>query len=251
MFNPERASRYHVKRDNAMDFRRFCILAVPLMGSLGPFASVGFATPVLVSPASFSCNTQNLIPTENAICRDNTLASDDRMLTAVYRATLENASPAERVKLQEAQSAWLMRRNQCGTNWDCIDQDYRERIDVIQRPPAPYTDHVPPNNSIPPLLVGTWDAAIGPNGETIRITKTTIDRSRYQVLAIRPERGRGYRRDPMYVVTLRVGSTGGFIEAEILQEQVTHRQVNSMFWKQCRSARDLKTDTCGTFWLSR
>lgn len=234
-----------------MDFRRFCILAVPFIGSLGPFASVGFATSVLVSPASFSCNTTRLTATEMAICRDNTLASDDRMLAGVYRAKLENASPAERVKLKEAQRAWLTRRNQCGTNWDCIDQDYRERIDVIQRPPAAYTDNVPPNDSIPPLLVGTWDAAIGPNGETIKITKTTIDGGHYQVLAIKPERGRGYRGDPMYVVTLRVGKAGGFIEAEILQEQVTHRQVSSMFWKSCRSASDLKRDTCSTFWLSR
>ena len=234
-----------------MDFRRFCILAAPLMGALGPFASVGFATSVLVSPASFSCNTTHLTVTEKAICHDNTLASDDRMLAAVYRAKLQSAIPAERVKLEEAQRAWLTKRNQCGTSWDCIDQDYRERVDVIQRPPAPYTDHVPPNDSIPPLLVGTWDAAIGPNGETIKITKTTIDGSHYRVLAIKPEHGRGYRDDPMYVVTLRVGNTGSFIEAEIFQEQVTHQQVNSMFWKECGSAGDLKTDTCSTFMLSR
>jgi len=173
------------------------------------------------------------------------------MLTAIYAAKIKSAPPAERVELQEAQRTWLKKRNQCGDNWDCIQQSYLERIDVIQRPAARYTDHVPPNNSIPRLLVGTWDAAIGPNGETVRITNTTLDGTPYKVLGIRPERGRGYRGDPMYVVTLHIGESGSFIEAEMLQEQVNHRRISSMFWKECRSPTDLKRNTCSSFWLSR
>ena len=172
-------------------------------------------------------------------------------LTAVYGAKTKNAPPAERAKLQEAQRTWLKKRNQCGGNWDCIQQAYLERIDVIQRPPANYTDQVPPSSSIVRLLVGTWEAAIGPNGETVRITNTSVDGTPYKVLGIRPERGRGYRDDPMYVVTLHVGNAGGFIEAEMFQEQVINRRISSMFWKECWSPTDLKRDTCSSFWLSR
>ena len=225
-------------------FREQRFLGALAVSFVGLAANIAWA----VSPSSFNCNATHLSATEKKICSDNGLASDDRQLMYVFETAMQKASPSERINLVEEQKAWLEQRNKCGDNWDCIDTAYHRRVYDLQFPPAPFTDRVPPTSSIPPLLTGKWHAFIGPNGLTMKITKSSIDGSTYKVLSIRPEHG---NRDPMYIVTMQFRDGRGFIEAQVTQQQVLSGSVSNMFWKTCDSLSALKSDVCSTFALNR
>jgi len=233
--------------DGPMPLRKHHPLVAGLFGFVGSLTVTGWAATPSLSP-SFNCNATQLTVTEKRICGDNVLASDDKQLAYVFRTVVEKASPAERVRLLEEQKVWLEQRDKCGESWDCIDTGYHRRIFDLQFPPARYTDHVPPKSSIPPLLSGRWHASIGPNGATVKITRGAIDGTAYKILSIRPEHG---VRDPMYIVTIEVGNAGGFIEAEMLQQQVLSGSVSFMFWKDCDSLSNLKKGLCSSVALSR
>jgi uncharacterized protein len=82
--------------------------------------------PVPVTPSapvqpSFSCARASL-PAEYAICNSSVLAALDRQLDALYVPRSGSRS------VRSGQSAWLNRRNACGSNENCIEQRYREQI---------------------------------------------------------------------------------------------------------------------------
>lgn len=80
--------------------------------------------------ASFNCRYAKS-PTEVAICQDDDLqALDERMAKDYF--TLGPLLPrAERARLKRTQSSFIIRRNACGYNSDCINAAYEARIAKI------------------------------------------------------------------------------------------------------------------------
>lgn len=82
------------------------------------------------------CNGSGLSPTERTICNDPRLRDLDDELNRVYRATGAEELDAE-------QTAWLRRRNACGTDILCLQRAYEARIRVLggraAEPAAPDT----------------------------------------------------------------------------------------------------------------
>jgi S1-C subfamily serine protease/uncharacterized protein YecT (DUF1311 family) len=107
-----------------------CVL--PLVLSTSAFGQdTKAATP------SFSCNGQ-LLPTEAAICSDDSLASLDRQLAAVYRSKFRSLPTYQRADLESTQRTWLTERNSCRTNKSCIRNAYEAHISRLGSPvPTP------------------------------------------------------------------------------------------------------------------
>jgi TPR repeat protein len=76
---------------------------------------------------SFSCSG-DLQPAEAVICSDDSLASLDRQLAAVYDSALTNLPAGQRTQIEAAESAWVAERNRCRTDKPCIRNAYRARI---------------------------------------------------------------------------------------------------------------------------
>jgi uncharacterized protein len=104
------------------------------MKAYAPLAAVAFlALPALAGPAaaqSFNCNYAKL-PTEVAICQDDTLSYDDQLLASEY-SHLTNDAPgwaARQIKSEE--NAWLSERNACGYDTQCIMDQYHWRMQKL------------------------------------------------------------------------------------------------------------------------
>jgi serine protease Do len=108
-----------------------CVL--PLVLSTSAFGQVTKeATP------SFSCNGR-LSPAEAAICSDDSLASLDRQLAALYGSKLRSLPASQQAELESMQTTWLAERNSCGTNKSCIRNAYEVRISSLRSPLDPST----------------------------------------------------------------------------------------------------------------
>jgi hypothetical protein len=78
---------------------------------------------------SFSCAEANNAA-ERLICADRTLAALDAATAALYRHARENV--VDTAPLADEQSAWLIRRNSCGSV-DCLRESYAQRRAEIGR----------------------------------------------------------------------------------------------------------------------
>ena len=85
----------------------------------------------LPAPASFTC-TRPRTPTQRAICQSHELASWDR---SVSRALDEfvKAKPEREAEAKVSQAAYVQRRDSCGADADCIEQEEMTRVgELIQ-----------------------------------------------------------------------------------------------------------------------
>jgi uncharacterized protein len=72
-------------------------------------------------------------PTEQAICLDKTLVRRDGQLNEVY-GELQRKIPAEHFNtVRNEQRQWLLERNRCGDNADCLRTAYEKRLAVLER----------------------------------------------------------------------------------------------------------------------
>ncbi len=83
------------------------------------------------------CDSANLKLTERVVCSDVRLRALDDQLNSRYRATEESLAVRGRgpelvAMLKKQQTAWILRRNRCGHNPDCIEVAYKERLAVLQ-----------------------------------------------------------------------------------------------------------------------
>lgn len=88
------------------------------------------------------CDSANLKLTERVVCSDVRLRALDDQLNARYRATQESLAVRGRgpelvAMLKKQQTAWILRRNRCGHNPDCIEGAYNERLAVLRGSRAP------------------------------------------------------------------------------------------------------------------
>lgn len=83
------------------------------------------------------CDSANLKLTERVVCSDVRLRALDDQLNSKYRSTQESLAVRGRgpelvAMLRKQQTAWILRRNRCGHNPDCIEAAYKERLEALQ-----------------------------------------------------------------------------------------------------------------------
>ncbi|TFH78731.1 DUF1311 domain-containing protein [Pseudomonas kribbensis] len=68
---------------------------------------------------------------ENTICADKGLYELDAQMGVVYRGLMK--SPTDRLPdLKRTQRLWLKARNECADDISCLEQSYRERLQLLQ-----------------------------------------------------------------------------------------------------------------------
>ncbi|WP_426661149.1 lysozyme inhibitor LprI family protein [Rhodanobacter aciditrophus] len=82
--------------------------------------------------ASFAC-AKSRGATEQAICSSATLAGYDRSVAAAYRFALRRAGDEART-IRQAQRDWIVARNACGADADCLGRSMRERLEQLMQP---------------------------------------------------------------------------------------------------------------------
>ena len=103
-----------------------------------------FSTGLLVSAAigitmittaanaqSFSCSRAE-VPSEMAICNNENLIFKDERLANLFAEALVQATISNNTEsLTNQHSKWLKRRNDCKTDFNCLEKLYSERIQSL------------------------------------------------------------------------------------------------------------------------
>jgi hypothetical protein len=85
----------------------------------------------LPAPASFTC-TRPRTPTQRTICQSHDLASWDRSVTRALDDFVK-ARPQREAEVKLSQAAYVQRRDSCGADADCIEQEQMTRVgELIQ-----------------------------------------------------------------------------------------------------------------------
>ncbi|MEM9332823.1 MAG: hypothetical protein AAGA53_15995 [Pseudomonadota bacterium] len=106
-------------------------------GLLAVFAfslSIGVvASPKEGQSQSFSCaNAQ--IPSEMAICNNENLLVKDETLAALFAEALVEANGTQSTQNISAEhSRWLKERNDCRADFECLENSYDARIDLLKK----------------------------------------------------------------------------------------------------------------------
>lgn len=86
--------------------------------------------PATAAPrASFACARAGTA-TEKAICASHTLAGWDRSVAAAYEQALERR-PDDATRIQPEQQEWLRKRNACGADTKCLQDQMVERVSML------------------------------------------------------------------------------------------------------------------------
>ncbi|MBX5150194.1 hypothetical protein HJB78_04170 [Rhizobium lentis] len=95
-------------------------------------AALGLA--ILIFPsdpawsASFDCDAKELKPDEKAICDNRALNDADVKMVTTFELLSGLLAMGSRGALQDEQTAWLKRRQECGADAACIKAAYDERM---------------------------------------------------------------------------------------------------------------------------
>jgi len=98
-------------------------------------ALLGLAVTGSASTQSFSCSAR-LTPTEATICNNPGLARLDEQVSSMYFRTRSLTDRVGRARLQRMQREFLLRRDRCGSSFECIIDAYdfqRMRLNTFQR----------------------------------------------------------------------------------------------------------------------
>ena len=106
--------------------RLFGVTAIAGVVALAGAATVSFVQPA--SAQSFSCaNAQ--IPSEMAVCNNESLLIKDEQLAALFASAIIQASTnGDSQSVSNEHSKWLRDRNACAVDFDCLEKRYDERI---------------------------------------------------------------------------------------------------------------------------
>lgn len=80
--------------------------------------------------ASFAC-AKAATPTEKVICGSFDLAAWDRSVALAFRLALERQTPDKQAEIRREQKEWLAKRNACGSDAECIDDQQRRRVEEL------------------------------------------------------------------------------------------------------------------------
>lgn len=100
---------------------RFAIAILAATTTLPPsFAQAGVYAPLNCSKATS--------PSERTICRDYALGQQEARLATLFGLATAFVAMGQRGDIQDAQRAWLKRRDACGENSACLTKAYDDRI---------------------------------------------------------------------------------------------------------------------------
>ncbi|TDW35057.1 hypothetical protein EV128_103339 [Rhizobium azibense] len=81
-----------------------------------------------VEAASFDCDAKELKPDEKVICDNRALNDADVKMTTTFDLLSGLLAMGSRGTLQDEQTAWLKKRQECGADAACIKAAYDERM---------------------------------------------------------------------------------------------------------------------------
>lgn len=95
-------------------------------------AALAFSTVSLLAPlahaASFDCDAKELKPDEKAICDNRALNDADVKMVTTFDLLSGLLAMGTRGSLQDEQTAWLKKRQDCQADAACIKAAYDERM---------------------------------------------------------------------------------------------------------------------------
>ncbi|MBY3380611.1 lysozyme inhibitor LprI family protein [Rhizobium laguerreae] len=95
-------------------------------------AALGFAILLigsnLAQPASFDCDAKELKADEKTICDNRALNDADVKMVTTFELLSGLLAMGSRGTLQDEQTAWLKKRQECGADATCIKAAYDERL---------------------------------------------------------------------------------------------------------------------------
>jgi uncharacterized protein len=90
---------------------------------MSPIGSLGTA-----NAASFDCDSQSLQPDEKAICDTRSLNDADVKMVTTFDLLSGLMAMGSRGTLQDEQTAWLKKRQECGNDLACLKASYDSRL---------------------------------------------------------------------------------------------------------------------------
>ena len=78
--------------------------------------------------ASFDCDAKELKPDEKAICDNRALNDADVRMATTFELLSGLLAMGSRGTLQDEQTAWLKKRQECGADAACLKAAYEERL---------------------------------------------------------------------------------------------------------------------------
>lgn len=95
-------------------------------------AALGFTILLLAShlaqAASFDCDAKELKPDEKAICDNRALNDADVKMATTFELLSGLLAMGSRGTLQDEQTAWLKKRQECAADAACLKAAYDERL---------------------------------------------------------------------------------------------------------------------------
>jgi uncharacterized protein len=82
------------------------------------------------SYAPLDCSKANR-PAEQTICRNYALGQQEARMATLFAVATSLVAMGQRGNIQDAQRAWLEKRNACGTDAACVAQAYKGRINEL------------------------------------------------------------------------------------------------------------------------
>jgi uncharacterized protein len=100
---------------------------------LGVGAAMLFIVPSIgasgiANAASFDCDGQTLQPDEKAICDTRSLNDADVKMVTTFDLLSGLMAMGSRGTLQDEQTAWLKKRQECGKDFACLKASYDSRL---------------------------------------------------------------------------------------------------------------------------
>jgi len=164
------------------------------------------ATPGAASP-SFNCGAQ-LNATEIRICSNPALAGLDSKMSDTYYWLLSQVPARDRNGLKNDQKNWLSRRNGCGSDDRCIEDEMYDRMGYLNEYLAPGQPPAPPAQTggvTFPFAAKSWGGKVrsGP-GQNYR--KVASLREREPIIVLE-QTGEYFQDRPWFKISFR-GRTG-------------------------------------------
>lgn len=95
-------------------------------------AGAPFSGPSPTLAASFDCEKTDLAPDETAICENRALNDADVRMVTTFEMLSGLLAMGARGAMQDGQTAWLARRQACGSDVACIQSAYDERMQELK-----------------------------------------------------------------------------------------------------------------------
>jgi uncharacterized protein len=85
---------------------------------------------------SFNCRRASA-KTEFTICNDEQLSQLDNEVSVLYDTVRKSTVGDDRQQLDSGESVWLVERNTCSNNLNCIKKHYDDRISELKQKLSP------------------------------------------------------------------------------------------------------------------